>query len=869
MAGARPKKMEGFAQPQKGAEGAKKKASSSFEQPLRMRQRCGRGTARTPKQCQNTHKHGSNETLRLYNRPISRHQKTQRMSSGSGKNNTASRQSAWRVVFIALALGLLPLGAYWGVWRNDSINYDDPNYVFENEHLTKGLNWPAVVWSFTRTYVSNWHPLTWLSHALDCNLYGLKPAGHHVTSLILHIANTILLWFALKLLTRSIWRSAFVAALFAIHPLHVESVAWVSERKDVLSGFFFMLTLIAYARYAKAECGDQSKESKGRGSKSKNQSPESTVRSPKSRVWYGLTLVALACGLMSKAMLVTMPCVLLLLDVWPLGRVTSDSWQVTGKLWKALVVEKIPFLILVVLSSIVTFIAQGEAVAAMDVIPLESRIGNAALAYVAYLGQTFWPANLALFYPHPMDIPAPLLAGSLMLLIVASIVAVRQMRARPYLAIGWFWFLGTLVPVIGLVQVGAQARADRYTYLPLIGIFVAFVWIVAEFSGTRSKRGLLAGGSALLVVLAVLTHKQVGHWRNSQTLFTHATQVTEENDAAWDCLGIDDLKHGRMDSAMTNLFRALEYATLHKTARPVKYHIGLGLQLQGKGLEALPYLEDSDIDLETRPERNYRLGLSLSEAGRLKEAEDALGQAIKARPSNGEFRLGMAALLYQKGQVAEAEQMYREIAKNHPEMAVVHSSFATFLTLLNRDAEAETNFAAAVKLKPEDAQTRRKFARTLDRLGKTREAISQFEEALKAKPNLAEIHFELAELLSKAGQTKLAAARYEKVIELDPKYLSALNNLAWILATDPDDKTRNGPRAIELAEWACQLTEWKVAVLMGTLAAAYAEAARFPDAVAMAKKARDTALTAKQEDVAKRNQELADQYRAGKPFREK
>ncbi|NOS72460.1 MAG: tetratricopeptide repeat protein [Verrucomicrobia bacterium] len=789
------------------------------------------------------------------------------MSSDSDKNNTVTRQSAWRIAFIALVLGLLTLGAYWGVWRNDSINYDDPNYVFENEHISKGLNWPAVVWSFTRTYVSNWHPLTWLSHALDCTLYGLKPAGHHVTSLILHIANTVLLWFALKLLTRSIWRSAFVAALFAIHPLHVESVAWVSERKDVLSGFFFMLTLIAYARYV---------------NQSKDQSPQSKVRSPKSKVWYGLTLAALGCGLMSKAMLVTMPCVLLLLDVWPLNRTTrntsplpspqsgeGDGWQVTGKVWKALVVEKIPFLILVVLSSVVTFIAQGEAVAAMDVIPLESRIGNAALAYVAYLGQTFWPANLALFYPHPMDIPTPVLAGSLMLLVVVSIVAVRQMRVRPYLAIGWFWFLGTLVPVIGLVQVGAQARADRYTYLPLIGIFIAVVWAVAEIADGRFRRSLLAGGSALLAALAVLTHQQVGHWRNSQTIFSHATHVTKENYVAWGCMGIDDLKQGRMDSAMTNLFRALEYASLRKSANSVKYYIGFGLQLQGKGLEALPYLEDSVVAFEMRPERSYRLGLSLSDAGRLPEAEAALREAIKARPSNGEFQLGMAVLLYQKGQVAEAEQMYREIAKNHPELAVAQSSFATFLTLLNRDAEAETNFAAAVKLKPEDAQTRRKFARTLDRLGKTREAISQFEEALKAKPNLTEMHFELAELLSKAGQTKLAAARYEKVIELDPKFLSALNNLAWILATDPDDKTRNGPRAIELAERACQLTEWKVAVLMGTLAAAYAEAGRFPDAVAMAEKARDTALAGKQEDVAKRNQELADLYRAEKPFREK
>ena len=785
--------------------------------------------------------------MRLYNRPIPRHQKTQRMSSDSDKINTAPRQSAWRVAFIALVLGLLTLGAYWGVWRNDSINYDDPNYVFENEHISKGLNWPAVVWSFTRTYVSNWHPLTWLSHALDCNLYGLKPAGHHVTSLILHIANTILLWLALKLLTRSIWRSAFVAALFAIHPLHVESVAWVSERKDVLSGFFFMLTLIAYAKYVN----------------------QSKVRSPKSRFWYGLTLAALACGLMSKAMLVTMPCVLLLLDIWPLGRVTSDGWRVTGNVWKALVVEKIPFVILVVLSSVVTFIAQGEAVAAMDVIPLESRIGNAALAYVAYLGQTFWPANLALFYPHPMDIPTPMLVFSLMLLIVVSIVSIRQLRARPYLAIGWFWFLGILVPVIGLVQVGAQARADRYTYLPLIGIFIVVVWAVAEIADGRFRRSMLAGGSALLVVLAVLTHKQVGHWRNSQTVFSHAAQVTKENYVAWGCMGIDDLKQGRMDSAMTNLFRALEYASLRKSANSVKFYIGLGLQLQGKGLEALPYLEDSVVAVEMRPERSYRLGLSLSEAGRLKEAEDALDQAIEGRPSNAEFRLGRAGLLYQKGQVAEAEQMYREIAKNNPELAVAQSSLATFLTLLNRDAEAETNFAAAVKLKPEDAQTRRKFARTLDRLGKTREAISQFEEALKAKPNLTEMHFELAELLSKAGQTKLAAARYEKVIELDPKFLSALNNLAWILATDPDDKTRNGPRATELAERACQLTEWKVAVLMGTLAAGYAEAGRFPDAVAMAEKARDTALAAKQEDVAKRNQELADQYRAGKPFREK
>ncbi len=758
----------------------------------------------------------------------------------------------WRVFLVGALLVGVTGAIFWPVLKNDFINYDDPDYVTANEVIQNGLTLEGVKWAFTTGHASNWHPVTWLSHMLDVSLFGLRPMGHHATSLFFHVANSLLWLLLLRQMTGSEWRSALVAALFALHPLHVESVAWVAERKDVLSAFFGILTLMAYSHYAQLGIQD-SKFKNGR------------------KVWYGIALGLFALGLMSKPMLVTWPFVMLLLDFWPLRRMDLPTPEARHSTLIPLVLEKLPFFALAITSCIVTVIVQSDAVAKTELVSISDRLGNAVLAYVAYLGQTVWPARLAVFYPFPLELTARQIIAASAVLLVTSVATVRLTRTQPFAITGWLWYLGTLVPVIGLVQVGAQARADRYTYLPLIGIFIGMAWGLGALVQARNQLKWLVSIAAvlLLAALSVTTHRQAEYWRNSRTLFAHAAQVTRGNYVALSGLGIADARQGNWASATTNLTQALEFARLHHAEKFINYYIGVTLQMQGKGLEALPYLEDTVVSSELRPERNYRLGLSLLEANRLTEAESALKNALAAKPQSAEFQLGMAALLVRQGDWAKAESLYRATLASHPDSPVTHKSFGDFLTLAGRHPEAEPHHAEAVKLKPADAVFRRAYATTLRNLGKLNEAIAQLEEAANLGLVVAETAAELAELYSVQGQSAKAVVYYEKAITAEPKFVSALNNLAWILATDPDDELRNGVRAVELAERACHLTDWKTAILMGTLAAAYAEAGRFPDAVAMASKARDRARADQQETIANKNDELRKLYEHGTPFRDR
>ena len=795
-----------------------------------------------------------------------------------------------RTLLICLLLAAATLAAFWPVIHSDFIHYDDPQYVTLNPHVASGLTWANVKWAFSSGYASNWHPLTWLSHMLDAQLFGLKAGGHHLTNLIFHVLNTLLLFLLLKRMTGALWRSAFVAALFALHPLHVESVAWVAERKDVLSAFFFFLTLLAYAKYV---------ETRNRPAASglQNRKPDHASRfTLHASLFYSLALLSFALGLMSKPMLVTLPFVLLLLDFWPLGRFQPATFNLQPSTILQLLREKLPFLVLSILSCAVTLRVQTQAMVDPNALPSHARLENAAMVYVTYLRQTFWPTRLAIFYPYPTAFSDVQVIGAAALVLSLTAAAVFLARRRPFIAVGWFWYLGMMVPTAGVVQVGSQARADRYTYLPLIGIFILVSWGLAsiqksevtsqprKLSGSRLEtdqdfprfaalaaraKGLLAGGAVLvLIALGMTAHQQVEHWRNSETLFKHAAAVTQENYVAWGGLGIVDLRRDDPASAMPKLNRAFEYAEPHGATGGIKFYIGMALQMQGKGIEALPYLQESTPSPEQLPERSYRVGLSLVEVGRLAEAETALRQAIEARPDNPEYQMGMAALFQNQGQTAKAEQLFRDVVGNHPELAQARKSFADFLMLLDRPAEAEIQYAAAVKLQPRDVKLRRGYYTAFARQGKTIAAIQQVEEVLKLEPSNAQANFDLAELLSQQGKSREAVARYNQAIEADPKLISALNNLAWLLATDPDEHVRNGPRAVELAERACQLTEWKQAFLMGTLAAAYAEAGRFAEAVATAEKARDKARLDKLEEVAKRNEELLQLYRAGKAYRE-
>ena len=782
------------------------------------------------------------------------------------------RSSRRNLAICIAALIVSTLLTYWPVLKNEFINYDDPDYVTTNEMVQKGLTAEGFNWAFTTGHASNWHPITWLSHMADVSMFGMKPAGHHATNLFFHVVNSVLLLLLLRLMTGSVWRSAMVAALFALHPLHVESVAWVAERKDVLSALFGLLTLLAYAAYAKGSGPWSARTCPCFETGRHVSQSESGDMSPQSKaVCYWLAFVFFALGLMSKPMLVTWPFVMLLLDFWPLNRVTSDGWQVRGKVWKRLVLEKLPFLVLTLISCFVTVKVQQGAMSSSGLISMTDRICNAIVAYGSYLQQTVWPVNLAMFYPLPASIPTQMLILPLVVLVGLSVLCIRLAHKHPFLIVGWCWFLGTLVPVIGILQVGAQAHADRYTYLPLIGIFFALIWGLSALVKSQRKQLLLVtfGIIATLSVLAKLSHDQVGHWKNDCALCTHAAEVTDENYVALGGIAIDDIKHENWSSAMTNLMRAYEYAKPRHTERSVSYYIGVALQMQGKPKEALPYLETCIVSTEMQPERNHRLGLSLMDAGRMEEAEAAIKLALAAKPQNLDYNLGMAAFLMSKGDTNRAEPIYASMVTSHSNQPAAHKAYGDFLALVNRHAEAEPRYATAVKLKPESVPYRKAYANSLQRNGRLDLAVEQYEKVFAlAKPASQEL-LDLADIYAQLGQTRNVLACYDKAVEQEPNSVPALNNLAWLLATCPDDGVHNGARAVELAERACQITEWKVTVLMGTLAAAYAEAGRFPDAIAMAEKAITKARDEKQDDVAKRNGELLEHYRNGKPYREK
>ena len=457
---------------------------------------------------------------------------------------TQSRLPAW---LLAVLLALVTIALYWPATRHDFVNYDDPEYVLNNTHVTGGLTLENTRWAFRSGFAANWHPVTWLSHMLDCQLFGLKPWGHHLTSVLLHALNAALVFLFLRGLTGAFWRSALVAALFGLHPVHVESVAWVAERKDVLSACFGLLALICYGGYAeKAESRKLKAEMGGR-------SPSSLFHAPFSPpYWFALFFFAL--GLMSKPMLVTWPLVMLLLDYWPLERFKPDQ------MWR-LVREKTPFFALAVVASVVTFLVQkhGGAVAAIENVPLGARSENALISYCRYLGKLFWPTDLAIFYPRLGDWPMEkvLLAGGLILGI--SVMLLVQWRRSPFLLMGWLWFVGTLVPVIGLVQVGGQALADRYTYIPSLGMLILVIWGAGEF--TKRWRcqmiTLSVVGSVPIVLCIALTRQQLGYWKDSEILFRHALEVTENNHAAHKCLGDALDKKGQTDEAISQFQEAL------------------------------------------------------------------------------------------------------------------------------------------------------------------------------------------------------------------------------------------------------------------------------------------------------------------------
>jgi len=627
---------------------------------------------------------------------------------------------------ICLILVIVTLAVYWQVGNHEFVNYDDNEYVTENRHVQSGLTPDSIAWAFTSTHAANWHPLTWLSHMLDCQIYGLNPGGHHLTNVILHILNSILLFLIFRRMTGALWKSAFIAALFALHPLHVESVAWVAERKDVLSTFFWMLTMGAYVLYTER---------------------------PGIKI-YLITVLLFALGLMAKPMLVTLPFVLLLLDYWPLGRFhiryvddvqhtedvsTKDTRRKKGKpryaaenalqadnnttsnyrwsLVLPLLREKIPFLILAAVSSIVTFYVQqgGGAVGSLYAFPFIIRISNALASYISYIEKMLWPQHLALLYPHVLE--GWKIAGAFLILIFISYVAVRVMKRFPYIIVGWFWYLGTLVPVIGLVQVGSQSMADRYTYVPLIGIFIIIAWGASDIlTRWQYRRAFLAiSAGCILSVLTIVTWMQLQYWQNSISLFEHTINVTTDNFTMHCCMGTALAEQGKIDEAV-----------VHYT------------------------------------------------------------EALKIKPDYAEAHYGRGVVLQEQDKIDEAISHYTEALKIKPDYADVHYNLGIALVRQGRVDEAISHYSEAMRINPgdDDARSRLQMIQTI--LKETDKDIKRLKKLLEINPGDPELHYILGNQYYKRRDFDKSINQYQKALSIHPDAVPVLNNLAMVYMAKRD-----------------------------------------------------------------------------------
>jgi tetratricopeptide (TPR) repeat protein len=646
----------------------------------------------------------------------------------------------------------LAVAVYAPVGRFEFVNYDDYHYVVENTHVATGLTPGNAWWALHAFWAGNWHPLTWISHQLDASLFGLDPGGHHATNLLLHAANGVALLAVLFSLTGSLWPSAAVAALFVVHPLNVESVAWVSERKNVLSTLLWILAMGAWGAYARHP-------SRGR---------------------YALAALWLALGLAAKPMVVTLPLVLLLLDWWPLRRFDPDGPGAWARAL-TLVKEKLPLIALSVLSSLLTLGAQkgAGAVTTLDQVPFQARLANAAVSYVGYLGQVVWPAGLSAFYPHPGRSlkPGPLLLA-LSLILLLSALAWRARRAAPCVPVGWLWYLGTLVPVIGLVQVGSQAHADRYAYVPLIGIFCAIAWGLPAL--LPAPRTLAALAAVAVAALAVAAHRQALHWRDSIALFEHSKAVTRRNYVAYTNLGLAYNKQKKWDTAIENFKAALR---IEPDSAEALGHMGLAFAKKGEVDAAIAALEKAIAIYPKSEHAHNNLGVALRKRNPAKAVEH-LRQAVALAPSFAEARINLAAALFTAGNDSEAREALAEAVRLEPGVAPTRTRVGAVWLDRGELAAAIREFEEALRLDPRhnDALNSRGVARL--RQGDLAGARSDFEQVLRRTPDDADARSNLGTVLVRTGRPAEGRAELARAIELNPRHADAHATLGAILAQD-------------------------------------------------------------------------------------
>ncbi len=666
-------------------------------------------------------------------------------ASGPSKDGTAGSRMGGRPV--AERFFRAPLLAYLGLavatflalsplLGADFINYDDPMFVTENAHVQAGLTWEGLRWAFTTLHMGFYYPLTLISHMLDCQIFGLNAWGHHLTSLLIHVANALLLMVVLRRATGALWPSTLVAALFALHPLHAESVAWIAERKDVLSTFFLMLTLLAYAAYAK-------RPSPGR---------------------YASVLGLFLCSLLSKAMTVTAPFLMLLMDYWPLERMGVGSAWVSGESgapkekravlspWR-LIAEKVPFILLSTIFVAITVVAQHGAITPLERVPLLMRCQNALISYAGYLAKLFAPANLAIFYPfHIQAVTLPRAALAATLLLLVTVLAWRLRRSHPYVLVGWLWYLGALVPVIGILQVGGQSSADRYTYVPSIGIFIILAWAVAQIPlrTAKAKMAATAGAMLVMVALSAATWVQARTWHDSVTLFGHAAKVTRDNYLAHTMLGVALQKKGDLRGASDQFKEAVRLAPDDVDAWG---DLGNLFERQGKPQEAASCYERV-IVLSPKDDRAYNnLGMVREGQGRLPEAERCFAKAAALKPSMAAYSIQLGRIQAQEGHDQEARRSFEHAAASDSRSGKPWYYLGLLDLRAGQIPQAEANLRKAEVLTPAEELVHLKLGEILERQKRLDEAEVEYREALRRSSREGEAWLGLARIAAARGRS--------------------------------------------------------------------------------------------------------------------
>lgn len=779
---------------------------------------------------------------------------------------------------ICIGLFLLTLGAYWRVSGCEFVRYDDNDYVYEFPLVTNGLEFRSLWAAFPVVHASNWHPLTWISHMVDWELFGSNPAGHHWMNLLFHATNAVLLFVVFWRMTGAIWPSAFVALLFAVHPVNVESVAWVSQRKTVLSTFFWLLSTWAYVGYC---------------------SRPGVVR-------YLATLLLFALALLCKPMVVTFPFALLLLDYWPLRRSApretgaDEAQESLLSRWLPLVIEKTPFFVIAGLSCLMTLYAQESAKSDYTFLPMSARLANAIISYLGYMTTLVWPFGLHILYLHPMtdySVGRLVIGGAILLAVTIAVLA--ETWERPYLTMGWLWFLGTMVPMLGLVQVGLQSMADRYAYIPFLGLFIMIAWGVEELTREWPSRvvSLASATAVVAAICTVLTYQQVQVWRDSRSLFEQSLAQSPESGMMHYNLGVvlGDLgefqkagehlaesirinpRYDRAQIALANLFvksgqyeaAAARYDAILKLNPnnfDAYYGRGATMQLQGKAREAVFNWEAALVLRKDDPVLYRNLALAMLQLSELDKAAVYFVEALKLDPTDFASRNGLGKVLGMQGRLDDALVQFQEALKYQPGSAEALNNIGVILMRQRKLAEAEATFAAALQVEPRKIEAIVNLGVVLHQQGKFADEIRHYQSVLAADPKNSDVLFQLARAQESMHEELKAVQTYLEVLKLRPDLPDALQALAWIHATSPEELARDNFQAMVFAEQANQLTKGTNPIMLDTLAAAYAEAGRFADAIKFANQAIALAKKENQLELASRIERRLSLYQQGKPF---